>query len=394
MGHLVSAETSTHDRTGLGAVQPAAAAIANLAGQAYVGNMQEGDAGVAETIALMRSLVISGDQRPGHVGEGARHDPYIRAYAGQIVAPMDPRDQVGHAAAIFDWVRDNIRFVRDPNKTELVQNPRWTLIFGFGDCDDMTALLATMVESVGIPANFQTVALEDSTYDHVFANALIGGRAFPMDRARMNPTFGVTNGGIIRSQTWPIDTEAGGGDTIPAAQLAGGKHYAANRRRPLLNGGFASLGQDSSSDFYDPSTNTTVTTDSSGQVVTFSGLPSDGSAVYDAATGVQYTQAQLQQLANQTGDVTAAAISAASPTTTPGLTAPQIAQLINAGGTASASIIKAINTPGNPYYNPLSPYFGYTGVGAGSTNLFGIPGLSSNMLLLALGAALLLSSRK
>ena len=75
------------------------------------------------------------------------------------------------------------------------------------------------------------------------------------------------------------------------------------------------------------------------------------------------------------------------------MTPAQIASLINAGGTASASIIKAINTPGNPYYNPLSPYFGYTGVGAASTNLFGIPGLTSNMLLIGLGLALLVGSR-
>ena len=371
----------------------------NLAGAGATGSsfstvaLADGDAGVAQTIELMRSLVLYGDPGSANTpkGAGSRVDPYIRSVAGQLVAPLDPRDQVSHAQAIFDWVRDHVRFVRDPNSEELVQNPRWTLQYGFGDCDDITTLLCSLCESVGIPAEFITVSLAGEQFDHVYAAALIGPQPIPMDIARMNPQFGVTSTQVFRMQEWPIDPETN-------TTAIGGDRYRSVFQRSQLHGAIATLGDNGDApDTFDPSTFTTYTVDANGQTTTYLGVP--GTATYyDNLTGQEVTNpyynnpaaAQAAENAFYGNTVTAQQI-AALPT---GMTPAQIAQLVSAGGNSAAAIIKAINTPQNPYYNPQSPYFGIGGVPLGSSNLFGITGLSTNMLLLAFGALLLVSSRK
>lgn len=105
-----------------------------------------------------------------------RGDPLIRAKAHQIVfelAGCKPRDRLCHCFAIARWVQDNITYVNEGIET--FQSPVETLSSRYGDCDDFTTLIASLIESVGIPC--QVVALEwDGEYRHIFPRAVLAGQ--------------------------------------------------------------------------------------------------------------------------------------------------------------------------------------------------------------------------
>lgn len=65
---------------------------------------------------------------------------------------IQPRDYKGQARALLKWVQHNIYYVNEPS--ERLQDPVYTLKVGYGDCDDMAILLATLYESVRLEWRF------------------------------------------------------------------------------------------------------------------------------------------------------------------------------------------------------------------------------------------------
>lgn len=74
-----------------------------------------------------------------------------------IISKVKPKDYTGEANALFNWVRDNIRYTRDPHGMELIECPYLILERKAGDCDGHAILLASLAQAVGIPARFKTV---------------------------------------------------------------------------------------------------------------------------------------------------------------------------------------------------------------------------------------------
>ena len=122
----------------------------------------------------MRRLSIAGGK-----------DPTVRAAALAVLraAGVAAHDALAEASALFQFVRDRIRFTRDPVGVEWLQAPRHTLTLLAGDCDDMATLLAAMLRTVGIPARFRAVALEPNSnrYSHVYVVASVKGQDLPLD---------------------------------------------------------------------------------------------------------------------------------------------------------------------------------------------------------------------
>lgn len=78
-------------------------------------------------------------------------DPRMRAFVvHQVLNPAGVPSYNDRAAvaAIHQWVRDNIRFVREPG--EQVLTPARVLLWRFGDCDDRAGLVAAMLHAIGI----------------------------------------------------------------------------------------------------------------------------------------------------------------------------------------------------------------------------------------------------
>lgn len=118
-----------------------------------------GDAGIRQTLYLMRFIALD-----------ASMDPRLRSLGINIVADINPRDDIKRAGAVLEWVQKNIRYVRDITRCETLQWPQRTLIWRAGDCDDFSILIAVILLALGF-AEIGFVAqrrLPEGPYKHVF----------------------------------------------------------------------------------------------------------------------------------------------------------------------------------------------------------------------------------
>lgn len=156
-----------------------------------------GDAGVRQTLDVMRQMVLASAGIPSVV-ETARSLAYY-----------------GGAAAIRQWMSRVWRFVPDPAHTELLATPEYLLQqlddTGqiVGDCDDAAVLGAALGEAIGLEATFTVLAFDEGAgptfwqpiprFSHVFASLLTpDGRTVNLDVTR--PLFGSV-APVVRSLT-------------------------------------------------------------------------------------------------------------------------------------------------------------------------------------------------
>lgn len=106
-------------------------------------------------------------------------DPLPRKLALEILAKARvPSNHFrSECTAIGNWVLKNIRYVKDPDEVEYLQDPV-DLIKQFyagktvqGDCDDMALLTATLLLCVGHQPYFRAIRYDDSqgdNYNHIY----------------------------------------------------------------------------------------------------------------------------------------------------------------------------------------------------------------------------------
>ena len=158
-----------------------------------------GDAGVEQTINEMRGLV-----------DEALRDPQINRLARDIVHSVPAFDDVAEANALYEWVRRNIRFTKDPVNKETLYPPAELLKIRAGDCDDISMLLGTLLMAVGYPARLMTVAANGDEFSHVYVEANLNGEWIPLDPARYDSQFGVAPPAFTRARWWSLsDTSQG-----------------------------------------------------------------------------------------------------------------------------------------------------------------------------------------
>ena len=115
----------------------------------------------------------------------------IRARARDIVFRQElqpPKDKVGQALAIGRWVQNTITYVEE--NPEVFQTPTTTIAEGYGDCDDFSPLIGSLLESIGIAS--ELVGMEwdrggSREFQHIFAAARIDGRVLPLDATLSAP---------------------------------------------------------------------------------------------------------------------------------------------------------------------------------------------------------------
>jgi len=111
-----------------------------------------------------------------------RSRPEIRDVAARIVRPIDEENPNAVAWAVWEWVRSQIQYVLDPAGVEMIQSPDVTLRRGYGDCDDLSILAASLLSAVGVDAGFRAVAqVEEGEFDHVYVIYWTGDRWAEMD---------------------------------------------------------------------------------------------------------------------------------------------------------------------------------------------------------------------
>ena len=122
-----------------------------------------------------------------------RVNPRIRELALDVVRPVPGHKNFrGQVAALHNFVRSNIQYVRDVNGVETLQTPAKTLEYGQGDCDDQSTLLATLLETVGFRARFRAIKIDASgPFCHVFSEVSLGRGWVPLET----------------TERWPMGTE-------------------------------------------------------------------------------------------------------------------------------------------------------------------------------------------
>lgn len=132
---------------------------------AQLGGIPDGHAGTEATIRVMAELAAS-------PSEGGR-DPEIVALARKIVEGIPSKDYLGELNAIFNFVKENVRYVQDPRGLEHVETPRRTLLVtGQEDCDGHATCLAALAIALNHGVAFRTLAADRSRpgeWSHVYA---------------------------------------------------------------------------------------------------------------------------------------------------------------------------------------------------------------------------------
>jgi hypothetical protein len=137
--------------------------------------------GTLRTVTRMKALIRA----------GAR-DFYVRQKAIDILLERRVRakDFLGEIRALFEWVRRNVRYTKDPFRVEVLHSPRRMLELRAGDCDDVTVLLGAMLMAVGHPVRLVVVGpdpLRPRLFSHVYLEVRYRDRWLPLDATASHP---------------------------------------------------------------------------------------------------------------------------------------------------------------------------------------------------------------
>lgn len=156
-----------------------------------------GDAATYRTVDLMSELTRQSAQ-----------DWNVRHTASQIVKDCPHKDERCEILSVFNWVRDHTRFLKDPYGTEMLHRPVELLQFiqaegqTQGDCDDLAALTASLLMSVGYPVGFRVISTRpDGRFSHVFSIVFAKGQWWPLDATdRLHPAGWQVNPQYVSKQ--------------------------------------------------------------------------------------------------------------------------------------------------------------------------------------------------
>jgi len=162
---------------------------------------EDTDAATALTIQKMSEQISA--------GAGSAE---VRGRALDILnrARVQAFDFRGAARAIYEWVRRCIIFTPDPVGKEGVQTAEWTLYFRRGDCDCISVLMCSLLESVGLRCRLMTIAADarlPSQYSHVYPEVCLNGQWVTVDAARRSPAFGKAPRRYFRRRGWSVHSD-------------------------------------------------------------------------------------------------------------------------------------------------------------------------------------------
>lgn len=165
----------------------------------YRAPLLAGDQGTQQTVELMRRLV-----------DEAQADQNFVNLAVRIVRTVPQYHDLGEVEALYNWVKHNIRFTKDPVTKEKLYPPQDLLKIRAGDCDDISMLLGAFLLALGYPARLITLAAnpsQPSEFSHVYIEAEVppgSGEWVPMDAARADSEFGVAPPTYFRKRAWSL----------------------------------------------------------------------------------------------------------------------------------------------------------------------------------------------
>ena len=107
--------------------------------------------------------------------------PEIRELSLSLVKHLPQKNFRAEVDALFKFVQNKIRYVKDIHDVETVQTPLKTLEYGQGDCDDKSTLLAAMLQSLGHPTRFHAMGFRPDNVSHVLLEVKRGNQWVALD---------------------------------------------------------------------------------------------------------------------------------------------------------------------------------------------------------------------
>lgn len=151
-------------------------------------NLDDGFRGTMQTIATMRQLVTR-----------YRVNPAIRQAAVSVLFLTPEREGFSRPVALYEWVRDHVRYVPDVLDVETITTPDKVLHTLVGDCDDQALLLATLYESVGYPTRFVVTGYTYADhFEHVFLQVCVDGEWLDVDPTEREGFGNAAPGEVVR----------------------------------------------------------------------------------------------------------------------------------------------------------------------------------------------------
>jgi Transglutaminase-like superfamily len=165
----------------------------------YLGRIPKGYAGTLRTAEHVKRLIREGTK-----------DFYVRQRAIDILLArgVRPKNYLGEIEALFEWVQRHVRYTKDPFRVEVLHSPRRMLELRAGDCDDMTILLGSMLESIGHPVRLVLTGpdpLRPRLFSHVYLEVNHQGGWIPCDATMPHP-LGWAPRALVK-QVIPIEEE-------------------------------------------------------------------------------------------------------------------------------------------------------------------------------------------
>lgn len=100
----------------------------------------------------------------------------VRQLALECVRGALQKDYAEEARRCLEFVREEIRYVRDIDNVETLHTCDAILDLAQGDCDDKAILLAAMLSSLGHPVRFVVLGYGSGQWVHVWVQDLIYGK--------------------------------------------------------------------------------------------------------------------------------------------------------------------------------------------------------------------------
>ena len=132
-------------------------------------------------------------------------NPLVRDWAVHIVQGVKQKDEWGEAEAIYHFVQNHSRYVKDPQGTEMLQSPlvafdHWNKgVIWQGDCDDFTILILSLLKVIGFKVKLRAAAYptiknsNNQVLGHVYGLVNLYGCWLPVDGIKEDGMIGWEN---------------------------------------------------------------------------------------------------------------------------------------------------------------------------------------------------------
>lgn len=128
---------------------------------------------LADRVLLLRRLVWFGEQAFDRHSPpvGSLQDPRMRQIGLAVTQGCPARNDMCELAAIYEFVKRNVRYTGDITNKDTFQSAWRTLQMGGGDCDDMAPLNAVLAMENGFTTKFRITSNTGATWDHIYCLA-------------------------------------------------------------------------------------------------------------------------------------------------------------------------------------------------------------------------------